>query len=117
MCLFVSVFLTRFSLKGDPWDTSVLLWTRAVPSSSNGALPDVSVPICVSFKIGTTSDLAGRIVDHGEAFTSYDVDWTVKVEATGLQPDSKYFYQFSDCITKDVSPIGSTRTIPSPNSE
>lgn len=111
------MLLTCFFLKGDPWDTSVLLWTRAVPIASNGALPDVSVPLCVSFKIGTSSDLTGKVVDQGEAFTSYDVDWTVKVEAKGLRPDTKYFYQFSDCVTKAASPIGSTRTIPSANSE
>ncbi|KAF8959022.1 PhoD-like phosphatase-domain-containing protein [Flammula alnicola] len=101
---------------GDPFDTSVLLWTRAVPiASSSGALPDQSVPVCVAYKIGTAADLSGKIIDSGEAFTSYDVDWTVKVEATGLKADSKYFYQFSDCATKATSPIGSTRTIANAN--
>lgn len=99
-------------------DKSVLLWTRAVPTSPTGALPDQSVPVCVSFKIGTKSDLSGPIVDSGEAFTSYDVDFTVKVEATNLKPDTKYFYQFSDCTNpKTTSPIGATRTISDANSE
>ncbi|KDR81547.1 hypothetical protein GALMADRAFT_239562 [Galerina marginata CBS 339.88] len=96
---------------GDPFDTSVLLWTRAVPTSPTGALPDQSVPVCLAFKIGTTADLTGKVVDSGEAFTSYDVDWTVKVEATGLHPDTKYFYQFSDCASTATSPVGMTRTI------
>lgn len=80
--------------------------------SSSGQLPDQSVPVCISYKIGTTSDLSGRPVDSGEAFSSYDVDFTVKVEAKGLKADTKYFYQFSDCTNLSItSPIGATRTL------
>ncbi|KAF8879717.1 PhoD-like phosphatase-domain-containing protein [Infundibulicybe gibba] len=107
---------THAVASGDPFDTSVLLWTRAVPVESDGQLPDQSVPACVSFVIHTTPTLSGKPVDSGEAFTSYDVDWTLKVEAQGLKADTKYFFQFADCTNpKSVSPIGSTRTIPSPN--
>ncbi|ESK93059.1 alkaline phosphatase [Moniliophthora roreri MCA 2997] len=105
-------------LKGDPFDTSVLLWTRAVPVSPDGTneLPDQSVPACLSFKISSNSDLSGTPLDAGEVFTSYDVDWTAKVEASGLAPDTKYFFQFSDCTNPSiVSPIGATRTLPSPD--
>ncbi|KAJ3843443.1 PhoD-like phosphatase-domain-containing protein [Lentinula raphanica] len=103
-------------LLGDPFNTSVLLWTRAVPVSPPGTteLPDQSVPACLSFNISTSPDLQGNIADSGEAFTSYDVDWTLKVEATNLTPDTKYFFQFSDCTNSSyVSPIGTTRTLPS----
>ncbi|KAI3610837.1 alkaline phosphatase [Moniliophthora roreri] len=103
---------------GDPFDTSVLLWTRAVPVSPDGTneLPDQSVPACLSFKISSNSDLSGTPLDAGEVFTSYDVDWTAKVEASGLAPDTKYFFQFSDCTNPSiVSPIGATRTLPSPD--
>ncbi|KAF9500934.1 hypothetical protein BDN71DRAFT_1380970 [Pleurotus eryngii] len=100
---------------GDPFDTSVLLWTRALPISE-GPTPDESVPVCVAFKISRSPTLSGRIIDSGEAFTTFDVDFTVKVEATGLEPDTKYFFQFSDCTNpKTASPIGTTRTLPSPN--
>jgi alkaline phosphatase D len=106
-------------MQGDPFDTSVILWTRAEPlSSSSGLLPDQSVPVCVSFKIGTSKDLSGHPIDSGEVFTTYDIDFTVKVEATGLKPDTKYFYQFADCTNpKTVSPIGTTRTLSNPNSQ
>ncbi|KDQ33328.1 hypothetical protein PLEOSDRAFT_1099298 [Pleurotus ostreatus PC15] len=106
---------THSVASGDPFDTSVLLWTRAVPALSTGALPDQSVPVCVSFKISTSNTLS-PVIDSGEAFTSYDVDFTVKVEATGLQPDTRYFFQFSDCTNAEsVSPVGATRTFASPD--
>ncbi|KAK7466976.1 hypothetical protein VKT23_004039 [Stygiomarasmius scandens] len=109
---------THSVASGDPFDTSVLLWTRAVPVSPSGTtqLPDQSVPVCVAYKISTSPTLEGRIVDSGQAFTSYDVDFTVKVEASGLKPDTEYHFQFSDCSSpSSVSPIGKTRTIPNPN--
>ncbi|KAL0579941.1 hypothetical protein V5O48_002025 [Marasmius crinis-equi] len=103
---------------GDPFDTSVILWTRAVPTSPDGtsSLPDQSVPACLSYKVSTNEQPNGNPVTSGEAFTSYDVDWTVKVEATRLKPDTKYFFQFSDCANpSSVSPVGTTRTLASPN--
>ncbi len=103
--------------QGDPFDTSVLLWTRAIPATNGTSAPDQSEPACVSYKVSTSPTLSGQPIASGQAFTSYDIDWTVKVEATGLQPDSKYFYQFADCTNPStVSPIGTTRTISSPDS-
>jgi alkaline phosphatase D len=61
--------------------------------------------------------MSGKPVDSGEAFSSYDVDFTVKVEATGLKADTIYFYQFADCTNPTIdSPIGRTRTLANPNS-
>ncbi|OBZ69218.1 Alkaline phosphatase D [Grifola frondosa] len=109
------VNFTHSVASGDPFDDSVLLWTRAAPVSTAPG-PDQSVPICVAFKIFDNSELSGRPVDSGDAFTSYDVDFTLKVEAKNLKPDTKYWYQFADCTnTKTVSPVGLTRTISSPN--
>lgn len=71
----------------------------------------------MTFKIFDNPALSGKPVDSGEAFTSYDVDFTVKVEAQHLKPDSKYWYQFSDCTNSGTtSPIGATRTISGPDS-
>ncbi|KAH0581477.1 hypothetical protein H2248_012557 [Termitomyces sp. 'cryptogamus'] len=110
------VNFTHRVASGDPLDTSVLLWTRAqgVSPAGSTALPDQSVPVCVSFKIFNNPELSGSPADSGSAFTSYDVDWTLKVEATGLQPDTKYWFQFADCTNPaSVSPIGATRTFAS----
>ncbi|THH20670.1 hypothetical protein EW146_g707 [Bondarzewia mesenterica] len=108
---------THSVASGDPFDTSVLLWTRAVPmANGSAAQPDQSVPVCVSWEIFNSPSLSGRPVDSGEAFTSYDVDFTVKVEATGLKADTKYWYFFADCTNpSSISPTGATRTLPSPD--
>lgn len=113
------VTFTHSVASGDPLDDSVLLWTRAVPTSvADGStpVPDQSVPVCVTFKVFASSSLSGNPVSTGEAFTSYDVDFTVKVEATGLKPDTKYWYLFADCAkSASTSPVGVTRTISGPN--
>ncbi|KZW01038.1 hypothetical protein EXIGLDRAFT_603419 [Exidia glandulosa HHB12029] len=130
---FVVIAATRYSLatpyarnvayhspfeshpQGDPLSTSVLLWTRAAPVSGTSQ-PDQSVPICVHFAIFDNPTLKGRPLDSGDAFTSWDVDFTVKVDAGNLRPDSWYWYQFSDCTNaKTKSPVGRTRTFASPN--
>ena len=74
---------------GDPLSDSVILWTRAVPLPSTAPsnpsttpfLPDQSMPACVRYDIATDKDMT-HIVNSGTAFTSYDVDWTVKVSLT-----------------------------------
>ncbi|KAI0362353.1 hypothetical protein OH77DRAFT_1432931 [Trametes cingulata] len=103
---------THSVASGDPVDDSVLLWTRAVPLGH----PDQSIPVCVSFKIFDNAELEGRPLDSGDAFTSYDVDFTLKVEAKHLKPDTAYWYQFANCANAaNVSPVGTTRTISSPD--
>ncbi|KAF7363373.1 Alkaline phosphatase D [Mycena sanguinolenta] len=98
---------------GDPLDTSVLIWTRAEPL---GTGPDQSVPVCVEYKVFTAPGLPGNPIDSAQAFTSYDVDFTVKFEVSNLKPDTPYFYVFSDCTNPNtISPVGKTRTLPSPD--
>ncbi|EJD45874.1 hypothetical protein AURDEDRAFT_184531 [Auricularia subglabra TFB-10046 SS5] len=107
------VNFTHSVASGDPFSTSVLLWTRAAPAGDG--VPDMSVPICVSFAVWDNADQAGHPVDSGEAFTSLDVDWTLKVEASGLRPDTRYWYQFADCTDPGTkSPLGRTRTFADP---
>ncbi len=108
------ISFTHSVASGDPWDTSVLLWTRATPT---GGTALESVPVCVSWSVApSSSELSTAPTAKGQAFTSYDVDWTVKIEATGLTPDTKYSYQFGDCTNPDAkSPVGTTRTLPSPD--
>ncbi|KAI1175008.1 PhoD-like phosphatase [Nemania sp. FL0916] len=118
---------------GDPSDDSVILWTRAAPTSDNdqsnvtvsGYVPlyDHSTeqyvaasnsPVCVDWKIGTSKDLK-HTVDSGTAYTSSDIDYTIKVEAKRLKSFTVYYYQFSICNSNKKSPVGRTKTIPSKN--
>lgn len=113
---------------GDPYSDSVILWTRispqydsvddpgqvsgSVPLYSHGPAQTISTaPICVSYAVSLTEDFSNP-VSSGRAYTSSDVDYTVKVEATGLQPFTRYYYQFSVCDSDNKSPLGRTKTAP-----
>jgi alkaline phosphatase D len=116
---------------GDPYSDSVILWTRISPqydsvddnSVVSGDVPlyyhgpeqTVSTaPICVEYKVSLTSDFAD-VVSGGRAYTSSDVDYTVKVEATGLEAFTRYYYRFNVCDSDNTSPLGRTKTVPSVN--
>lgn len=93
---------------GDPYDTSVILWTRAAPSlednpsniTVSGYVPLYSheteeyvlasrSPICVNYKVANDAALKD-VVDSGTAYTSSDIDYTIKVEAGNLAPFTRY---------------------------
>ncbi|OTB08799.1 hypothetical protein M426DRAFT_262240 [Hypoxylon sp. CI-4A] len=114
---------------GDPYPDSVILWTRVAPSlesdTSNttveGPVPlynhDTQIyidadpsPICVEWRVLTNG--TGDVVTSGEAYTTSDIDYTVKVEATGLQPFTTYNYQFTVCGSNNTSILGRTKTAP-----
>lgn len=116
---------------GDPYEDSVILWTRISPTSDDDKsnvtvsgtaalynhdtesyVSKSSAPVCVDWKISTT-DCFTTLADSGTAYTSSDIDYTVKVEAKKLQPFTTYYYQFSVCNSDNSSPIGRTKTIPS----
>ncbi|EEH40441.1 hypothetical protein PAAG_02496 [Paracoccidioides lutzii Pb01] len=124
------LYFTHSVASGDPYPDSVILWTRVSPttesSDSNvtvsGTTPlydhdnekYVSVstaPVCVKYKVAMDLKMK-RVVTGGEVWTSSDVDYTVKVEATGLRPYTTYYYQFTVCDSKNSSPVGRTKTTP-----
>ncbi|MEM9257097.1 MAG: alkaline phosphatase D family protein [Pseudomonadota bacterium] len=87
---------------GDPLSDRVILWTRVTPESEGQPR--------VSWEIATDVDFSD-VVASGAGTTSADVDYTVKVDASGLSADSQYYFRF---ISGDaVSPMGRTRTLPS----
>ncbi|OTA55240.1 PhoD-like phosphatase [Hypoxylon sp. EC38] len=120
---------------GDPYDDSVILWTRAAPSSDNdksnatvsGYVPPYDhsteqyvaksdAPVCVNWKISTSNSFED-IVDSGTAYTSSDIDYTIKVEAKKLKPSTTYYYKFNVCNSNNTSSIGRTKTIPTANDD
>ncbi|WEW54972.1 alkaline phosphatase [Emydomyces testavorans] len=123
---------------GDPYSDSIILWTRCSPmlddvndnSTVSGVVPLYNpvpiykdtdehkpisnAPVCLHFKVATDKQMR-QVVDAGTIFTSSDVDYTVKVEATNLRPFTTYYYQFSVCGSENKSPIGRTKTAPRPS--
>ncbi|TVS08300.1 MAG: alkaline phosphatase [Gammaproteobacteria bacterium] len=88
---------------GDPLADRVILWTRITPKAG------ASGPAEVSWEV--SEDLAfKRIVTRGTEVTDADRDYTVKVDASGLEAGETYFYRFS--AGDDTSPVGRTRTLP-----
>jgi alkaline phosphatase D len=90
---------------GDPYPSSVILWTRCAPMAddvkSNSTVegdvelynpvpiyddtdrfkPISKSPVCLTWKISTDKSLS-KVVDGGQVYTSFDVDYTVKVSSS-----------------------------------
>ena len=86
---------------GDPLADRVILWTR-VTVASPGTLN-------LNWEVASDANF-GAVVARGTASTGAEQDYTVKVDATGLQPASVYFYRFY--VGDEPSPTGRTKTLP-----
>jgi alkaline phosphatase D len=89
---------------GDPRPDSVILWTRVTPTSSDPMLVEWELSADPTFP--TLAALAGS----GTTLTGAERDFTVKVDADGLQPGQTYYYRFR--AQDRLSPVGRTRTAP-----
>ncbi|MEU3498260.1 alkaline phosphatase D family protein [Kitasatospora cineracea] len=98
---------------GEPDDSSVVLWTRLAPAPTNadgqGGMPDADV--AVDWQVSAREDFA-TLVASGTATARYAQAHAVHVLAGGLAPDAEYYYRFR--AQGFVSPVGRTRTAPSP---
>lgn len=88
---------------GDPLSDRVILWTRVTVDRDSGE--DVAVTVTVARDLAMQQTVASYT-----ATASASSDYCVKLDATGLQPDSWYYYQFS--VGDQRSPVGRTRTFP-----
>ncbi|WP_350979866.1 alkaline phosphatase D family protein [Shewanella sp. AC34-MNA-CIBAN-0136] len=86
---------------GDPAADAVILWTRVTP--------DVEGDITVSWEVATDSNFS-QVVTNGQTVTNKNRDYTVKVDAVGLEAGQQYYYRFKAGET--VSEMGQTRTLP-----
>ncbi|KAL9049370.1 MAG: hypothetical protein Q9162_007249 [Coniocarpon cinnabarinum] len=91
-----------------------------VPLYDHSTDPYVNVstsPVCVNWKVSETRDLQAPVAS-GTAYTSSDIDFTIKVEASGLSPYTQYYYQFNICNSaNNTSPLGRTKTTPGPDDD
>lgn len=87
---------------GDPLADRVILWTRVTPRSTKST-------VLVEYELSLDPRMR-RVVKRGRVRTNEEFDHTVKVDATGLRPDTTYYYRFT--ARGETSPIGRTKTMP-----
>ena len=89
---------------GDPLSDRVILWTRVTPRGSGAQR--------VSWTIARDERMA-QTVANGEVETGAGRDFTIKIDALGLEPGTTYYYRFA--ANGEQSVIGRTRTLPQMN--
>jgi alkaline phosphatase D len=97
---------------GDPWPDSVVLWTRLLPDPDDPADGGIAArPIGVDWQIASDPAMS-RIVRDGTVSAVPEHGHAVHVIAGGLDPAREYWYRFR--CGRWLSPIGRTKTAPSP---
>lgn len=85
---------------GDPLSDAVIIWTRVTTTDLTKA---------VTWRVATDTMMM-NVIDSGIVVTSNAIDYTVKVDVTGLNPNTFYYYEFeADGI---YSLIGRMKTAP-----
>lgn len=87
---------------GDPLQDKVILWTRLTPV-------DLSARLKVAWEVATDDQFKLNL-KTGVVQTTKTDDFTVKVDATGLQADTIYYYRFH--FGNKTSSVGQTKTLP-----
>src|SRR6185436_13317533 len=90
---------------GDPLTDRVILWTRVTPAAG-------AVAQSVSWELARDEKFT-REVTRGELQTGAARDFTVKIDAVGLEAGTTYYYRFQ--ASKAQSAVGRTRTLPPNN--
>jgi alkaline phosphatase D len=109
---FSSYPFTLGVASGEPYPTSVILWTRLAPEPLNGGgMPKVNVPI--NWEVASDPNMK-NIVAKGTEIAIPELAHSVRVEVNQLKPDTWYWYRFTSGA--EASPIGRTRTAPKPES-
>ncbi len=88
---------------GDPLPDRVIIWTRVTPDTGSVG------SITVNWRMATDT-LFANIVNNGTESADASMDYTVKVDVPGLQPNTVYYYEFSALGRNSL--IGRTKTTP-----
>lgn len=86
---------------GDPHTNSVILWTKLYTQEPTTE--------AVKWEIATDTFLQ-QPVNSGEVFPEWQSAYTVKLKATGLNPNTTYYYRFK--YKNHYSAVGRTKTAP-----
>ena len=87
---------------GDPLADKVILWTHA-------KFPGIESDVDLRYQVASDAAFT-QVVSVGTVVASSSTGFTAKVDASGLQAGTAYFYRFSHGNTH--SPVGRTRTLP-----
>ena len=87
---------------GDPTQDRVVLWTRVTPSKPGAQIP-------YTWTLNPIDRRAGG-AKSGSGVTGPERDYTIKVDAMGLDAGRAYTFQFE--VLGVTSPTGRTRTLP-----
>jgi alkaline phosphatase D len=97
-----SIAFAQGVASGDPLHDRVILWTRATPAKPTDVVRG-------NWLVASDPGMK-KIRRSGRFVTDLRRDFTVKVDATGLEPGSTYYYRFE--VRGAQSVIGRTRTLP-----
>ncbi len=86
---------------GDPTPNAVMIWTRITP--------DVAGAVNGTWHIALDTNFT-QVIQSGTFSTDSTVDYTVKIDVGGLQPNTWYFYEFTAFGRNSLT--GRTRTAP-----
>lgn len=105
---------------GDPWPTSVVLWTRLAPEPTAldglGGLRNPRQRIPVEWQVSTDeSFFAQAVVRRGVAQATPEWGHSVHAEVDGLEPGREYWYRFR--VGNEISQVGRTKTAPSADAD
>ncbi len=89
---------------GDATTSEATLWTRAFDGSQAG-------PYNVTLQITTDASFATGVTAIPAATTDATGDYTLKVDVTGLQPATRYYYRFAG-PSSELSITGTFKTAP-----
>jgi alkaline phosphatase D len=87
---------------GDPESDKVMIWTRITPTDFGSTLTG-------TYQVALDNQFQ-NIVSTGSYSTDSTMDFTVKVDITGLQPNTFYYYEFH--YDGYYSQVGRTKTLP-----
>lgn len=91
---------------GDPLSDRVIIWTRITPDSD--------AEITGNYYVCKDTAML-NLVTQGEFATNAEKDYTVKIDVTGLEPATTYYYMFE--VDDVFSLRGRTRTAPADDAE
>ena len=86
---------------GDPLQDAVIIWTRITLNETD--------PVTVNWRVAIDT-LFENVVANGTTTTDSTIDWTVKVDVSGLTAGEWYYYDFEHNGVHSL--IGRTRTAP-----